>query len=326
MRHAWLGLTLCALGATACTKQEVACPSIYIAPHASITLSEPIAADGAFDVELSIDGQEQTCALTITDMAPSKEECEGASCTAQSPSTRADMTCEGIGVSGINNDGSIPGFTLANTPKSVSIRLVQQGRVRAEDTFALEYAPASLIGEGCPKTEHASATLTLRPLDASPPAAPPTTGGAALEAFDPARTYGGRIAVPPPDKVTSFVVHDDGAYDNLLERIPKNKIQKKRPADPSDDAILKRPAVDFSNEMIVVAVCGTFYCEIDLKGYRVEGDTLTVIIEAPGEDPGLAMGARPIGMNGEDAYGNYAAAVVPAHAGDVVFENASPEE
>ena len=323
MRHAWIGLALCALGATACTKQEVACPSIYIAPHASIRLSEPIAANGTYDLELEVDAETETCRLEVSNMGPGKETCAGNECTAQAPTTRADMTCTKIAVSGITNDGAIPGFKLEGTPKSVAIRFIQDGRVRADETFSLDYAPASLIGEGCPKTEHASATLTLRPLDASP-AAQETPDGAT--AFDPARTYGGRIAVPPPDKVTSFVVRNDGSYDNLLERIPKNAIQKKQPAPPSDDALLKRPAVDFSTEMIVVAVCGTFYCPISLQSYRVEGDTLIVSYEAPGEDEGASMAARPIGMNGVDAYGNYAAGVVPAHDGDVTFENVSSKK
>ena len=320
MRLAWTGLAICALGATACTKQEVACPSILIAPHASIALSEPIAADGTYDLELEVDGKAEACRLEVSNMGPGQETCAGNECGAQAPTTRADMTCEAIAVSGFTNDGAIPGFTLAGTPKSVAIRFIQDGRVRADETFSLEYAPTSLIGEGCPKTEHASATLTLRPLDASP-AIQKTPDGAT--AFDPARTYGGRILVPPPDQIRSFVVRDDAAYDALIARLPERKIQKKQPAPPSDDALLKRPAVDFSSEMLVVAVCGTFYCPISLEGWRVEGDTLIVSHATPGEEEGSGMAARPIGMDGVDVYGNYAAGVVPSHDGDVTFENVS---
>ncbi len=172
MRHTTYSLALlCALGALACSKQEVACPSIYIAPHASIEFSEPLRENGTFTVDLTVDGEPESCPMIITGMGPSEESVDGA--TMASPSTRVEMTCEKIGISGYKNDGSIPGFKLSGTPKAVSIRLVQDGRVRADQSFDLNYAPASLIGEGCSKTEHASATLAIEPLASSPELAKP---------------------------------------------------------------------------------------------------------------------------------------------------------
>ncbi len=184
--------------------------------------------------------------------------------------------------------------------------------------FAL--ALCALVATACTKQEKPDDSIDTAP----EPLVEEEPDGSRATPFDAARTYGGRISVPPPPEVTSFVVRDDASYDALLARIPKTNIQKKQPADPNNDPLLTRPAIDFTGEMLVVAVCGTFYCPITLKEFRIEGDTLIVTYEAPGEDEDTAaMAVRPISMNGADAYGNYAAGIAPAHDGEVTFENAS---
>ncbi len=173
----------------------------------------------------------------------------------------------------------------------------------------------------CSKQEVVEEPPTSSPKETvAPKATEPEPEEAAVKdaTFDASRSYKGRISAP---RKSSLVIRDAAAYDALISNIPKSKIQKKNPADPSDDPILKRPAVDFSKEMIVVATCSTFYCPISLKSYSVDGDEVAVLVDSPGEgQDSMMMGARPTGMNGEDAYGNYAASVIPKYDGEVTFE------
>ena len=141
-----------------------------------------------------------------------------------------------------------------------------------------------------------------------------TSSAPAEPALEIARAHSGRISSVAAARANGSVIRTQEDYDAFVEALPKTKIQKKNPSDPNDDPILERPAIDFSTQMLVVAACSTFYCSVEITGLEREGAALLVRVSSPGEPEDARMyGARPIGMNGEDTYGNYAAAVVPRH-------------
>jgi hypothetical protein len=118
--------------------------------------------------------------------------------------------------------------------------------------------------------------------------------------------WGGLVRLQPgvaPPKQDTFVIRDDDAWQIFLDRIPRERVQMKQPAPPSDDPLLARPPVDFTRDMVVVVILGDTLDRPGIERVVLEGDVLhvTYVLPAPGR------GARPLGI------GSYAAAVVPRH-------------
>lgn len=118
--------------------------------------------------------------------------------------------------------------------------------------------------------------------------------------LEPRATFHGHIELP----VDSQIIDDQQSFDALVEHIPKKKVQKKLPADPNDDPILDEPEIDFDTEVVLVVVCRTYYCQIDILGVRLDDHGYVVGVALPGEGEKAKYAARPAGV------GNYRAVVV----------------
>jgi hypothetical protein len=132
-----------------------------------------------------------------------------------------------------------------------------------------------------------------------------SSGGGALdegdlEPLDARATFGGHIELP----FDSQVIEDQQSFDALVEHIPKNKVQKKMPAPPNDDPILDEPEIDFDAEVVLLAVCPTYYCQLEFVGVRRDDDGYVVSVNLPGEGEKAEYHARPANV------GNYRAVVV----------------
>jgi hypothetical protein len=136
----------------------VVCPSIIRLPEFNLELVPPLALNERLDVSLTVDGRHEDCALTITGIGPERD-LGGA---VQSPSTRADMTCELIRVSGVSANGHIPGLTVQGTPSAVELRVSRGGAEVASGSYHPTYAPTEVDGPGCGAVPRASDTLRFR--------------------------------------------------------------------------------------------------------------------------------------------------------------------
>lgn len=123
----------------------------------------------------------------------------------------------------------------------------------------------------------------------------------AWQPLEPRVTFGGHIELP----FDSQVIEDQQRFEALVEHIPEKKVQKKMPAPPNDDPILDEPDIDFDAEVLLVAVCQTYYCQLEFLGVRSEEDGYVVGVDLPGEGEKAMYHARPANV------GNYRALVVP---------------
>jgi len=131
----------------------------------------------------------------------------------------------------------------------------------------------------------------------------------ALEAWD------GRVGLATadlggPGDTTPLVIRDQAAYDAFVDTLPTQRIQKKQPAPPSDDPLLKRPAVDFTQHMLLVALRDDMYVGPVIRAVRPVASDLLVEVDHP--DPGETVyAARAMGV------GTYHAVKVPRVDGEV---------
>ena len=166
-------------------------------------------------------------------------------------------------------------------------------------------------------TVAAISVLPACPSPSPPPPAPSASGTGVL--VDPdgapvavAASYQGHVMVPD-EELPPRVVRDRAAFDAFVSLIPKERIQKKQPAPPSDDPLLSSPPIDFSRQMLLVAFrTTTMYVHPELERPRMEGGKLVVDVAHPPLDDA----AHPAAMHG---VGTYCAIVVRAFDGEVEF-------
>ena len=139
---------------------EVVCPSIYIAPHATLDLSQPMSKEATYSFEVEADGQQETCTLTIAGISGSKTEGD----VVRGPMTQADMTCKLIRSTHVTDEGYIADFRTVGTPKHLKLVIKRGDEVLHQSDNTITYAPAELHGPGCPKTPHARVTIALSKL------------------------------------------------------------------------------------------------------------------------------------------------------------------
>lgn len=136
---------------------QVDCPSIYIAPHARLNFSHPLAIAGTYELTVKADGKTENCTMTVSNIGGSVENGPVVS----NPTTRAPTTCKAIDVSGITNAGHLAGFKTVGTPARLKLSMKRGETQVLQADLALTYAPTELLGRGCTKTKHASATLKI---------------------------------------------------------------------------------------------------------------------------------------------------------------------
>ena len=130
----------------------------------------------------------------------------------------------------------------------------------------------------------ATATASANAATSAPTIAKQWTGRISL-AFD---KPGGKPKPPKPQVIT-----DQAGYDAFVANIPKKTITKKSPAPPSNDPLLKKPPIDFSKHVLVVAARGdTMYASPKIA-LAVTGGKLVITVTHP---PDEGMGAQAMGI------------------------------
>ncbi|MCB9563735.1 MAG: hypothetical protein H6709_23800 [Kofleriaceae bacterium] len=102
-------------------------------------------------------------------------------------------------------------------------------------------------------------------------------------------------------------IRDADAYRAFVARLPERRIQMKQPAPPSRDPLRAGPAIDFTRDMLIVAVRAETLQPAEIARVTRDGDRLVVDVVVAPQPPA----ARP------DGVGAYAAVRVP-HAGGAV--------
>lgn len=108
------------------------------------------------------------------------------------------------------------------------------------------------------------------------------------------------------------VVRTQAEYESFLDRIPAERIQKKQPAPPSQDPLLKRPAVDWSGQVGILAYSDNIHTEVEIEEIRLQPDGESVKVKVRRYlPPGAEHGARPYG------YGQYDFVLIDRRTGEI---------
>ena len=179
---------------------------------------------------------------------------------------------------------------------------------------------AALVLAACSSDAASQKVTTMGEVTADEAAEPKKTEPSAPSSFETLASYGGRVALPLSGEADSIVIRSQAQLDSFLSRVPKTKVQKGPRNVPSTDPLLTAAPIDFDKHMIVAAVCGSFYCRIEIEGFVKEGDTTVILVRSGGEPDGAEMAQRPIHPGGGDSMGNYKGIKVPRVEGKVAFK------
>lgn len=151
------------------------------------------------------------------------------------------------------------------------------------------------------------------PTPAATPAPKPSEPSSAEAPVTPRVSYSGRIYVGNVGGgLSPRVIRTQADYERFVSALPQRKIQKKRPAPPSDDPLLALPKIDFSQEILIVALRDSMYVHPELGPIVAKGDDLEVqVVYPPLGDTVMAAAMHGVGV--------YAAVVVPSCPGEVRF-------
>jgi len=117
-----------------------------------------------------------------------------------------------------------------------------------------------------------------------------------------------RTAAAP---VPSRIIRDAAGFAEFVKMIPPTKITKRQPSPPSDDPLLKRPSIDWTKHMMIVAFrTDTMYLPPKVENPRLDRGKLVIDVRHP-----------PLGdtANAAAVYGigTYNAIIVERHGGDL---------
>ncbi len=101
--------------------------------------------------------------------------------------------------------------------------------------------------------------------------------GAGEALLFPTAEYSGVLSLHGPGGV--LVLRDQKAYDAFIDRIPRTEISKTNPAPPSDDPLLKRPKIDFTENMAVVATSNFPHTRVKIVQLRLQSDGESVHLQ-----------------------------------------------
>ncbi len=133
-------------------------------------------------------------------------------------------------------------------------------------------------------------------------------------------SYEGRIRAMSFDRnfrkvigPTEMIIKTQADYEAFVAKIPKRTITKTNPAPPSKDPLLKKPPIDFSKHIMLVAIRpDSMYVSPQLESVVAGKDTLLVHIL----DPDLGETRF---LNQMQGIGTYLAVLVPKHKGPIQF-------
>ena len=133
-------------------------------------------------------------------------------------------------------------------------------------------------------------------------------------------SYEGRIRATGFDRnlrkvtgPTEMIIKTQAQYEAFVAKIPKRTISKTNPAPPSKDPLLKKPPIDFSKHMMLVAIrSDSMYVTPQFESVVAGEDALLVhILDSD-------LGETRF-LNQMQGIGTYLAVVVPKHTGPIRF-------
>lgn len=142
---------------------------------------------------------------------------------------------------------------------------------------------------------------------AQPDAAPPVESGASAPQEEASAPQEGSVAIKTPyqgrisiglsiagagPSLEPSVVRTQADHDAFVGSIPTHEIQKTNPAPPSDDPLLRKPAIDFAQDMLIVARRDSMYRAPEIRAVRTRGDELVVEVVHPPLGDSLRMAAQ----------------------------------
>lgn len=115
-----------------------------------------------------------------------------------------------------------------------------------------------------------------------------------------------------PEKDTR-VIQNAKEFEAFVSRIPTKRVQKRQPAPPSTDPLLKDPQIDFATHTMLVVERPSMYIGPEIERVEARGEGAHVLYRLPplGE---TVYAAAVMDM------GTYWAVVVPKVQGEVTFE------
>lgn len=130
------------------------------------------------------------------------------------------------------------------------------------------------------------------------------------------QTWKGRVHLPRgPDltpRAEHLAVRSPAEFDAFIGSIPTHRIQMKQPAPPSDEPLLKRPAIDFAKHTLLVAVRDDMYVGPEISAVTRAGAGVVVDVALP--DLGDAVHAARM-----EGVGTYHAVLVDRVEGDITW-------
>jgi len=174
-----------------------------------------------------------------------------------------------------------------------------------KDGAPADKTPSAPAAKQDPAEPPAKAAEPAKPADAvALPFASSYTGRVSLGAPEPGGT-------PPPHE--GKVIRDQAGYEAFVGSIPDKVISMKQPSPPSDDPLLKKPAIDFEKHMLILATRHNMYVGPVIDKAKQRGDSVADTVTLP--DPGDSKH-----MSARADIGTYHLVVVPAVPGEVTFE------
>lgn len=112
---------------------------------------------------------------------------------------------------------------------------------------------------------------------------------------------------------TPMVIKDQKNYHQFISLIPKQQIGKRNPMPVSTDPLLKKPAIDFTKEMMLVVFRhGTIAIPPEIVSIHKQGAKMIVNIAHPPLG-NSQLSSRPHGI------GTYCAVIISKFAGKIIF-------
>jgi hypothetical protein len=145
-----------------CAKPEgTVCPSLPVQPHADIKFNKALT-PATYDVEVQLDGDKETCTLTIGPSKPAQE--MGA--MVMSPMTQTETTCKLIQFAHVRTDGGVDDLRTekpaGKSEASFSLKMSTGGVVAVDASTTLKFTPTDTLGPGCGRTDVATMNITLK--------------------------------------------------------------------------------------------------------------------------------------------------------------------
>ncbi len=113
------------------------CPSLPQRTSASFLFKPGLAGPGVFDLEVTVDSQQESCTITLGKPNPAVE---GGSVVMMGQQQQA-TTCKLVQLGGAFSDGSLSSIEREGEAKQLRVTISEKGKRVAEGTFAPDFTP-----------------------------------------------------------------------------------------------------------------------------------------------------------------------------------------